>query len=477
MRLATWAIALVTAALALCGSVAWAASARTLTVGPEGEFASLAEALEAARDGDTVLVEGGIYPGPVEVAKPVALVGRGWPEITGAGQGTVVRITAPGASITGFRVTSSGRSLDREDAGIWVEAADVTVAHNDVSDVLFGIVAKHAQNVVIQGNRVEAKRDLPEGEVGDGIRIWYSHGAQVLNNEVGYFRDCLVDSTEHAVIRGNVVHHGLIGVHVMRTWDVIVEENRLYENSVGLYLMFGTGAVARRNIATDNGGPSGYGIGLKDMNDTRLEENWIARNRVGIYFDNSPMYPDVPNYITGNVILNNETGMLFTPVTNGNFIGQNDLIDNFTQVGLAGGGSPGKNHWTPDGQGNFWSDYSGYDADADGVGDWPHREEGLFERLMDQEPKLRWFRFTPAASAVDFAARAFPAVAPQPLLVDEAPQMAPRLQAPLPDAPDQSGGLIGVGLGCLALAALLAGGLLRRHASLGAEPARGGDAP
>jgi len=468
---------LVTAAVVLLGGQASAAAAgRTLTVGPQGEYASLEAALAAAGDGDTVLVEGGTYPGPVLVEKSVNLVGRGWPEITGGGSGTVVRITAPGASIAGFRVTSSGRSMDREDAGIWVEAEGVTVAHNDVSDVLFGIVAKYARGVVITGNRVEAKRYLPEGEVGDGIRVWYSDGAQVLNNEVSYFRDCLIDSTRDAVIRGNVVHHGLIGIHVMRTWDVVVEDNHLYENSVGLYLMFGTGAVARRNISTDNGGPSGYGIGLKDMNDVVLEENWVARNRVGIYFDNSPMYREVPNYIRRNVILNNETGMLFTPVTNGNFIGENDLIDNFTQVGLSGGGRLGQNDWTPEGKGNYWSNYSGYDADADGVGDLPHREEGLFERLMDREPKLRWFRFTPAASAVDFAARAFPAVAPQPLLVDEAPRTAPGLDAPAPADSAQPRGLVGLGLGYLAAALLLAGRLLFPQASLGPGLTRGGNA-
>lgn len=476
MRFLRWVVALVTAACVLTGGQAPAeAGTRTLTVGPEGEYASLEAALAAARDGDTIFVEGGLYQGPVVVEKSVNLVGRGWPEITGNGSGTVVRILAPGASIAGFKVTNSGRSMNTEDAGIWVEGEGITVAHNDVSDVLFGIVAKHARNVVITGNRIEAKRDLPEGEVGDGIRVWYSDGAQVLNNEVGYFRDCLIDFTKEAVIRNNVVHHGLIGLHVMRTWDVVVESNYTYENSVGIYLMFGTGAIARHNISVDNGGPSGYGIGLKEMNDVVLEENWIARNRVGIYFDNSPMYREVPNYIRRNVILNNETGMLFTPVTNGNFIGENDLIDNFTQVSLTGGGRLGQNDWTPDGNGNYWSNYAGYDADADGVGDWPHREDGLFERLMDREPKLRWFRFTPAASAVDFAARAFPAVAPQPLLEDEAPRMAPQLHAPVPDAGDQPRGLVGVGLGYLAGALLLAGRLLLPQASLGPKLRRGGD--
>ncbi len=65
----------------------------------------------------------------------------------------------------------------------------------------------------------------------------------------------------------------------------------------------------------------------------------------------------------------------------------------------------------------------GYDRDGDGVGDMPFRAEKLFESLVDSEPILRLFTFSPASQAIDFAASAFPSLRPDPKVIDEAPRM------------------------------------------------------
>ncbi|MBP6788492.1 MAG: hypothetical protein KA170_12940, partial [Candidatus Promineofilum sp.] len=55
--------------------------------------------------------------------------------------------------------------------------------------------------------------------------------------------------------------------------------------------------------------------------------------------------------------------------------------------------------------------------------------------LLGRRPELRLFIYSPVVSAVDFAARAFPLVRPQPILVDELPLTQPILptNAPLPE--------------------------------------------
>ena len=123
------------------------------------------------------------------------------------------------------------------------------------------------------------------------------------------------------------------------------------------------------------------------------------------------------------------------PAVRHNEFFDNSFVDNEEQVAVAGGGRLRENDWTVGDQGNYWSDYAGYDADGDGLGDIEYKSERLFENLMSQEPNLRFFLYSPATNAIDFSARAFPLVKPQPKLTDTQPLMAPRIPADAPALP------------------------------------------
>ncbi|MEX1158074.1 MAG: ATP-binding cassette domain-containing protein, partial [Thermomicrobiales bacterium] len=103
---------------------------------------------------------------------------------------------------------------------------------------------------------------------------------------------------------------------------------------------------------------------------------------------------------------------------------------------------------------------------GDGVGDVPYRSQKLFESLMDEHPSFRLFIFSPAAMAIDFAARAVPSVRPETRFEDTAPLMAPPAVAGLPDVP-RAGmatrlGWAGAGL-VAALGALVTAAVIRRR--------------
>jgi nitrous oxidase accessory protein len=126
------------------------------------------------------------------------------------------------------------------------------------------------------------------------------------------------------------------------------------------------------------------------------------------------------------------------PSVRHNLISDNSFVENEQQVVVAGGGQLRDNEWTVGDRGNYWSDYAGYDVDGDNQGEIAYRSERLLDDLLGRRPELRLFIYSPVVSAVDFAARAFPLVRPQPILVDEAPLTRPVLPtaAPLP----QTGG-------------------------------------
>jgi nitrous oxidase accessory protein len=213
------------------------------------------------------------------------------------------------------------------------------------------------------------------------------------------------------------------------------------------------------NTIARNRGPSGYGVGLKDMDDTVIVGNLFLDNRVGAHLDTSPREVDSTGQFTGNVFAYNDIGVEMMPSVRRNMFSGNSFVENEEQVAVAGGGSLLENSWTVDGAGNYWSDYAGYDADGDGLGDMAYKSERLFENLMQQEPLLRLFIYSPAVNAIDFAARAFPLVKPKPKLVDERPFMSPMVPDAAPSLPrsDAKGWIwldAALLLGALILAAL-----------------------
>ncbi|NPV65897.1 MAG: nitrous oxide reductase family maturation protein NosD [Anaerolineae bacterium] len=436
-----------------------AGSGQRLIVAPGGPYLSIAAALAAAAPGDIVEVRGGIHPAPLEITVPgVTLQGVDNPVIDGGGQGSLVIIAAPDVSLQGFTLRNTGRTLSHEDTAIVAQAPRVTIADNTLENVLFGIYFANANNGVARNNVVRGLALEPSLR-GDGIRVWYSNHVTLESNTVTNSRDTLIWYAQDIFITGNTFSGNRYGLHFMYSSHARVEDNTFTHNSVGSYLMYSDGLILRHNTIAYSRGPSGYGVALKDMDDVEMTDNLVIGNRTGLYLDNSPFSVDRYNTFTGNVFAFNDLGVSALPAVARNIFQNNSFLENLQQTGVHGRGTLQGNIWHQDGQGNYWSDYSGYDAEGDGIGDRPYRAEKLFESLADAYPVLRLFTFSPAAGAIDFAASAFPSLRPEPRLIDEAPLIRYNLPASLRDDSDTAnlpfllgaGLLAAIGIGAVAL--------------------------
>ncbi|MEZ4614014.1 MAG: NosD domain-containing protein [Caldilineaceae bacterium] len=127
--------------------------------------------------------------------------------------------------------------------------------------------------------------------------------------------------------------------------------------------------------------------------------------------------------------------MMILPLVQHNVYTGNIFQENHEQITISGGGQLIDNAWSEAGRGNYWSDYAGFDADGNQIGDLPYRVQSLYEDLLQGYPELRLFQLSPATQALDMAAKAFPIFQPQPKLVDEHPLMVPPPLAPVPGLP------------------------------------------
>lgn len=375
--------------------------------------------LDAAEENAVILLEPGVYRGPVSIDKPLTLDGGGKAVVDGGGRGTVISIDTDGATVKSLKVTGSGESHNDIDAGVRIEGNFNVVKDVDVSDSLFGIDLQQSDNNVVRRNRITSKADAGLGVKGDAIRLWYSRNNKIEENEIYSSRDLVVWYSADNTIAKNTVRDGRYGLHFMYSKYNLVEGNAFHNNSVGIFLMYSDDVVVRGNRIFRAHGPTGVGVGLKETSNVEITDNDILYNATGIYLDLSPFEPDTTNRIYRNKIAYNATGVSFLSDWINNLFKDNIFWNNILQVSVGTHAGAARNVW----QGNYWDDYEGFDLDANGIGDRPYAPKVYADRLWMDVPPAQFFKGTPLLATLDFLERLAPFSTPLLMLEDRTPRI------------------------------------------------------
>jgi nitrous oxidase accessory protein len=201
----------------------------------------------------------------------------------------------------------------------------------------------------------------------------------------------------------------------------LVEVNYYVNNAVGIFLMYSDSVVVRNNTIAHAVGAAGIGIGFKETSDLTIENNEVLYCASGFYIDVSPFQPDTTNRYRGNLVAYNAIGIRFLNDWHDNVFTHNQFVDNLTQVVVSGGGTANHNIW----KGNYWSDYTGFDLDHDGVGDQPYELYNYADRLWQDVPYAQFFKGSPILEVLDFLQKLAPFSPPVMLVRDPEPRMQP----------------------------------------------------
>lgn len=413
------------AAVALALIVGISAPGLQPKVSAEG---SISGAISRAAAGDTIRIGPGTYHEQLVIDKPVTLIGDGLPVIDGGRKGDVVVIAAEGVTLRGFVIQGSGTEVTAEPAAVRVTAANATIERNQIRDSLYGVVLMETDGHRVIGNSIESIRSFDQERRGHSLYLHYSNHNVIEGNTLSWGKDGMFLSfSEHNSIRRNYIFSVRYAIHFMYAVDNDIVGNTMVDNVTGAVLMYSTGARFIDNEISHNRSiASGYGIMLKDVDDVVIEGNQIHHNRLGIAMEGSPFTPGSLVLVRENLIGYNQTAIGMFTTTDVTFTG-NSFISNLRQVDAVAGSVEHKNRWSLDGRGNYWDDYEGYDASGDGIGDLPYRYQGAYDDLVEDNPALRAYDFTPARMALDLAAKWFPVYRPEPRAVDNYPLMSPTM--------------------------------------------------
>jgi len=376
---------------------------------------SLQAAVQAAAAGDTVKVERGYYVDHVVIDKPLRMQGVNRPTISGENQGDVIRVKSPDVVIEGFIIRDSGGDLTAQNAGIYVEpgAHRAIIRNNDFAYTLFGMWLEKANEVEVTNNLITGKRDFASAQRGNGIQLYNCYDAKIIGNNISFVRDGIyVDVSFRILFRGNKMHHVRYGTHYMNSHDNIWEENDAYSNRGGLALMEVRRQIVRNNRTWDN---SDHGIMLRTIQDSVVENNIIVGNSKGFF-----IYDAEYNVLKGNLVMGNRIGVHLWAGSINNDVDHNDFIQNHNQIRYVAT----RNELWGKGKGNYWSNYVGWDADGDGIGDTPYEANDVVDRLNWKYPLVKLLLNSPAVQSLRLIARQFPLLR-GPSVRDNNPRMLP----------------------------------------------------
>lgn len=385
--------------------------------------------LDRAAAGDIVEVATGFYDESLRIVRPLTLrganIGAGRPTLSGGQRGDTIRVAATDVTIEDLIVRDSGHSLVDQHAGIYVQPGShrTVVRRCDLTYNLFGLWIEKADQVRIERNVITGLRDLNSPQRGNGVQLYNTRGAQIISNHISFVRDALyVDVSHDAVFRGNRLHHSRYGTHYMNSYRNLWENNDSYLNRGGLALMEVRDNTVRNNRTWGN---SDHGIMLRTLQDSVIEGNVVAGNARGFF-----IYDVEYATLRGNLVVDNMVGVHLAALSTRNVVQDNDFIGNREQVRYVGSrdeawgataNSPGRGGG---GGGNHWSNYRGWDRNADGRGDVPYEANDLIDRLQYRHPAMGLLMGSPAVQALRLIGQQFP-VLRAPSVVDAAPRMHP----------------------------------------------------
>lgn len=389
---------------------------------------TIAEAIARAAPGDTILIPAGTYREQLVIDRPVTLIGEGMPVIDGERKGDVIVIAAEGVTLRGFVIQGSGVEVSAEPAAIRVIAPRASIEGNTIRDSLYGIVLMQVDGNRVVKNRVESIRDFAQERRGHSLYLHNSNHNVIEDNTFTLAKDGMFLSfSNHNSIRRNRITQVRYGIHFMYANDNDIVDNTLVNNVAGAVLMYADGARFIGNeLARNRSIASGYGLMLKDVDNVEVRANMIHHNHLGIALEGSPFTPGAFVRIQDNLIGYSQVGIGMFTTTDVTFSG-NTFVSNLRQVDAVAGSVEHKNRWSLDGRGNYWDDYEGYDTGGDGIGDLSYRYQGAYDSLVEDNPSLRAYDYTPARMALDLAAKWFPVYRPEPRAVDPHPLMKPTM--------------------------------------------------
>lgn len=397
-------------------SVAAAVSANTIVVGKNRPVKLLRHGINAAENGDTVLLESGIYnEGNIVINKSIHLIGINNPVLDGNNKNEIITLTGRQICISGIHFKDAGYSSMNDFAALKViDATGILIENNIITNASFGIHISNSTNSTVRNNTITGT-NKSEHLSGNGVHLWKCSNMVIEANEISGHRDGIYfEFVSASTIKSNRSHNNVrYGLHFMFSHDDTYLSNTFENNGAGVAVMYSKNVRMENNLFDKNWGASAYGILLKDITNSHILHNRFFQNTVGIHMEGSSRIE-----IGNNIFKANGWALKVQASCDDNTFYSNNFFGNTFDV--ATNGSISLNKFSH----NYWDKYEGYDMNDDGIGDIPYHPVSMYAMIVEQNPTTLMLMRSFMISLLDKAEKAIPSLTPE-YLIDNAPLFKP----------------------------------------------------
>lgn len=387
---------------------------KTIEVCNSCTYKNISKAVKDANSFDTILIKKGTYKEyNIVIDKPLILLGENYPVIDGEDKGEIITIVSDNVTVDGLFIINVGTSYTSDYAAIRVVKSKNFIIQNVVLEKLFfGIYLEKSNNGRVYHNKIIGDA-VEEFNSGNGIQLWHCNNITIDKNIVQHVRDGIyLEFSDDIKITNNISTNNVrYGLHFMFSNNDIYENNVFENNGAGVAVMFSKHIKMYNNTFKKNWGTAAFGMLLKEINDAEIIGNVFIENTVGINIEgtNRILYKN-------NDFIGNGWAMKVRGACYGNkFVSNNFLYNSFD---ISYNSNLNDNVFEK----NFWSNYTGYDLNKDGVGDIPYRPVKLFSYIVNRTPEAIILLRSLFIDIIDFSEKVSPVFTPD-NLIDNAPNM------------------------------------------------------
>ncbi|MDD3723056.1 MAG: nitrous oxide reductase family maturation protein NosD, partial [Lutibacter sp.] len=287
-----------------------------------------------------------------------------------------------------------------------VKVSDLLIEDCILENVFFGVLVEKSKRGIIRNNKISSIRK-GEASSGNGIHIWSGDKIEIYNNELFGLRDGIYfEFVNNSTIYKNYSHDNIrYGLHFMFSNNNEYHHNEFRNNGAGVAVMFSKFIDMHHNKFWFNWGSASYGLLLKEIYDADIYDNLFEQNTIAINAEGSTRI----NY-KNNVFLRNGWAIKIAGACYTNIFLHNDFMSN--SLDLAYNSNINDNKF----DNNYWSEYTGYDLDKNGIGDVPYRPVKLFSYIVNKTPQALVLLRSLFVDIVNFSEKVSPVFTPDELM-------------------------------------------------------------